>query len=84
MNGYFKDFSSYIIKAGFSDSVARKCFESFLIHKLDTFNNGMNQDAGLLRFYQQISNEVICCIDRLSICALHDISFVLILVVVIH
>src|SRR5690606_23197789 len=47
----FSDFIVYIAKAGFIDAVDRKCFESFLIHKLNSYADGMNQSTGIWKKY---------------------------------
>ncbi len=48
---HFNNLNAFVVKAGFSDHIERKCFESFLIHKLNSFNNGLNQCTGIWKKY---------------------------------
>ena len=47
----FKDLNFAVVKSHFRDNIDRKCFESFLIHKLNSYNNGMNQCPGIFKTY---------------------------------
>ncbi len=46
---HFNSYTAYIAKAGFSDHIARKCFQSLLIDKLNTFHRGLNQNTEVIK-----------------------------------
>jgi hypothetical protein len=50
-NHSLEDFRVYILKSGFRSITERKSFESFLIHRLDTLQNGLNGDSGCFIAY---------------------------------
>jgi hypothetical protein len=46
-----ENFSAYIVKGSFKSEADRRFFESFMIHKLDTVNTGLNEDTGDLPIF---------------------------------
>src|SRR5699024_1787937 len=47
----FCNISACLLKSGFKDTLERRAFESFLIHKFDTHSIGLNQNYGMFSFY---------------------------------